>query len=106
MVEPGLASSHPPGYVRGLGGPRGPVCCARWVQLITSSAIGARRMVVGPENRLALRLRRALPLVALALVLVAWGASLAGRHRVGRLDLSGFGRCEDVHEALARDGYV
>src|SRR4051812_39493329 len=63
-------------------------------------------MAGGPDNLLALHLRRALPLVALALVLGAWGASLAGRHRVGQLDLSGFGRCEDVLEALQRDEYV
>ena len=46
------------------------------------------------------------PLVALALVLAAWGVSCLGQYRADRLDLSRFGGCEDVCEALARDGYV
>ena len=47
-----------------------------------------------------------LPLIALALLLAAWGASCLGQHLASRLDLSRFGPCEDVCESLARDGYV
>ena len=58
------------------------------------------------DSRAARRPKPVLPLVALALLLVAWGASSFGQYRSSRLDLSRFGRCEDVCEALARDGYV
>jgi hypothetical protein len=57
------------------------------------------------ESESGTRAGRAL-LAGLALLLAAWGANLAGWYRVRHLDLSGFGRCEDVPEALARDCYV
>jgi hypothetical protein len=47
-----------------------------------------------------------LPLLALALLLAAWGVSCLGQYRASQLDLSRFGPCEDVCEALGRDGYV
>jgi hypothetical protein len=45
-------------------------------------------------------------LVGLALLLAGWCADFVGRYRVSQLDLSAFGPCEDVPEALVRDGYV
>jgi hypothetical protein len=47
-----------------------------------------------------------LPLIALALLLGAWSASCLGQYRASHLDLSRFGPCEEVFEALARDYYV
>jgi len=48
---------------------------------------------------------RLLPLIALVLVLAAWGAVAAGRERVGRLDLSRWGTDLDIPERLAIDEY-
>jgi hypothetical protein len=45
-------------------------------------------------------------LFPLALLLAAWGTYAAGDYRINRLDLSRFGPCADIPEALARDGYV
>jgi hypothetical protein len=50
--------------------------------------------------------KMALPLVALGLLLAAWVVYWVGQYRATQLDLSRFGRCEEVYEALARDGYV
>jgi hypothetical protein len=47
-----------------------------------------------------------LPVIALGMLLAAWGAVCLGRYRADHLDLSRFGRCEEVFEALARDTYV
>jgi hypothetical protein len=46
------------------------------------------------------------PLVCLAVQIAAWGMLFLGRWRVSQLDLSAFGQCTEVFEALARDGYV
>jgi hypothetical protein len=47
-----------------------------------------------------------MPLIALALLLGAWSASCLGQYRSSHLDLSRFGPCEEVCEALAKDDYV
>jgi hypothetical protein len=52
------------------------------------------------------RPRPLLLLIALGLLLVAWGIWYAGRQRASRIDLSLFGPCEDVCDALTRDGYI
>jgi hypothetical protein len=46
-----------------------------------------------------------LPLAALGLVLAAWGAFSLGQYRASQLDMSRFGGCVEVYEALACDGY-
>jgi hypothetical protein len=46
------------------------------------------------------------PVLAIASLSAAWVAVFAGRDRIGRLDLSMFGPCQDVPEALARDAYI
>lgn len=48
---------------------------------------------------------RLLPLIALGLILAAWGAVAAGRERVSRLDLSRWGTDLDIPERLAIDEY-
>jgi len=40
------------------------------------------------------------------LLLGAWGAEFRGHYRVEQLDLSQFGPCPDIPDALRRDGYV
>ena len=57
-------------------------------------------------NRFIGRLNAVLPFMALALLLAAWGTFVLGRSQAHQLDLSGFGRCEDVYDRFARDGYV
>ena len=47
-----------------------------------------------------------LTLIAFTLLLTAWGSSVVGQHRAGQLDLSRFGPCDDVCDALNKDGYV
>ncbi len=47
-----------------------------------------------------------LPLLALGLVLAAWGAVFADEERVNQLDLSGWGTDLDIPERLAIDRYV
>jgi hypothetical protein len=42
----------------------------------------------------------------LGLLAAAWGIALAGRYHASRLDLSRFGDCGDVCDALTRDGYI
>jgi hypothetical protein len=51
-------------------------------------------------------LKRLLPLLNFTLLLAAWGAYLLGQHRASALDLSQFGRCEDVYDALRRNASV
>jgi hypothetical protein len=63
-------------------------------------------MVDVPDVPTAPRRKPLLPLVALGLLLAAWGSSCLGGYAASQLDLSRFGRCEEVFEALARDGYV
>jgi hypothetical protein len=52
------------------------------------------------------RWRLVLPLAALGLALAAWSIFCLGKYRVSQLDLSRFGPCEEVFEALRRDGYT
>jgi hypothetical protein len=44
--------------------------------------------------------------VALQLLVCAWGAYFAGRYMISQLDTSRFGKCEEVTEALARASYI
>jgi hypothetical protein len=63
-------------------------------------------MANAPEGPATHRARPFLPAIALGLLSSAWGASCLGEYRANHLDLSRFGPCEEVFEALARDGYV
>jgi hypothetical protein len=47
-----------------------------------------------------------LPLISLTLLFVAWGFIAAGRYRVSQLDLTRFGRDQDIFEAMNRDAYI
>ena len=47
-----------------------------------------------------------LALIAFSLLLAAWVSSCVGQHRAAQLDLSRFGDCGDIYDALNRDGYV
>jgi hypothetical protein len=62
--------------------------------------------MVGNRSAAGRALKRLLPLLSFALLLAAWGAYFLGQHRANALDLSQFGRCEDVCDALRRDAYV
>ena len=45
-------------------------------------------------------------ILGVVLLLGAWGAEFRGHYRVEQLDLSQFGSCQDIPDALRRDGYV
>src|SRR5262245_46000028 len=63
-------------------------------------------MTEPPDARSGRRQKPILPLVGLALLLAAWGMFSLGRFRASQLDLSQFGTCDDVYDAVVRAAYV
>jgi hypothetical protein len=44
--------------------------------------------------------------IGVMLLAFGWAVEFSGRHHTNQLDLSRFGKCEDVCESLARDSFV